>query len=135
VTRKDSPGKIKDVAVQALGVAVTAATSAFRLAKGTAASLLGKRSSSGASTHDAAEADAQPSATSTESNTDPVPDPAHPKPVNVVEKLGLDPAPFDKPKPNTTIDAAADPSAVTATPADVAKTVSEQTPESDRPTE
>ncbi len=44
----------------------------------------------------------------------------HPEPVNVVEKLGLDPAPVPKPKPPNSIDGAADPDAVDATPADVA---------------
>lgn len=47
----------------------------------------------------------------------------HPEPVNVVEQLGLDPAPVPEPKPNTSIDAAADPDAVDVTPADVAKVV------------
>src|SRR3546814_5418593 len=51
------------------------------------------------------------------------------EPVNVTEELGLDPSPIAKPKrkkapakkPATKIDAAADTSQVTATPADVAK--------------
>jgi hypothetical protein len=46
-----------------------------------------------------------------------------PTPVNVVEQLGLDPAPVDTshaPKPITSIDAQADPGQVEATPADVA---------------
>ena len=46
-----------------------------------------------------------------------------PTPVNVVEELGLDPAPVDTshaPKPITSIDAQADPEHVEATPADVA---------------
>ena len=50
------------------------------------------------------------------------------EPVNVVEELGLDPAPVDEPaggttdgdEPLTTIDAQADPEAVDVTPADVA---------------
>ena len=50
------------------------------------------------------------------------------EPVNVVEELGLDPAPVDEPaggttdgdEPVTTIDAQADPEAVDVTPADVA---------------
>ncbi len=49
-----------------------------------------------------------------------------PEPVNVVEALGLDPTPVGKtssPKPATSIDAAADPDAVSATPADVARAV------------
>ena len=49
-----------------------------------------------------------------------------PKPVNVVEELGLDAAPFDEPRgpaPVTSIDAQADPVQVTATPADVAQRI------------
>lgn len=49
-------------------------------------------------------------------------------PVNVVDELGLDPAPVDRsgePKPVTGIDAAADPDHVDATPADVADIVGE----------
>ena len=48
------------------------------------------------------------------------------RPVNVTEELGLDPAPVarpKRPKPVTGIDAAADPGAVDATPADVADAV------------
>lgn len=59
------------------------------------------------------------------------PGPAEPEPVNVVEELDLDPAPADEPTPTvpgqepvTTIDAAADPDHVEATPADVAEAVS-----------
>lgn len=56
-------------------------------------------------------------------------------PVNVTEELGLDPAPVTKPnpstkaprtKPITKIDAAADPSSVDVTPADVAEVVAGQ---------
>jgi hypothetical protein len=54
-----------------------------------------------------------------------------PEPVNVTQELGIDPAPVTKPrtrprktaKPVTEIDAAADPSTVTVTPADVAEVV------------
>ena len=60
--------------------------------------------------------------------------------MNVVDELGLDPTPVTQPrpvkkaakkKPVTSIDAAADPSHVDATPADLAKPV---TGESSRPT-
>ncbi len=50
-----------------------------------------------------------------------------PTPVNVVEELGLDPAPVDTPasaRPITSIDAQADPEHVEATPADVAERIS-----------
>ncbi|MBM0123624.1 hypothetical protein [Pimelobacter simplex] len=55
------------------------------------------------------------------------------QPVNVTEALGLDPAPVAKPRarttpappPVTSIDAQADPGAVSATPADVADVVDE----------
>ncbi|KRF11369.1 hypothetical protein ASG90_16570 [Nocardioides sp. Soil797] len=66
-----------------------------------------------------------------------------PEPVNVTEKLGLDPAPVQKvkpprkkspKKPATRIDAAADPSDVDATPADVAKAVGKDTLVGDQPT-
>ncbi|MFN7150709.1 MAG: hypothetical protein ACK4V6_14690 [Microthrixaceae bacterium] len=58
-------------------------------------------------------------------------------PVNVTAELGLDPAPVEQPKPKkasakkkpaTKIDAAADPSGVDATPADLAKVLSEEKP-------
>lgn len=47
------------------------------------------------------------------------------RPVNVVKELGLDPAPAPdtQPEPTTSIDAAADPDSVDATPADVADVV------------
>lgn len=56
---------------------------------------------------------------------------ANPTPVNVVEELGLDPAPVADPPPAsparttplTSIDAAADPSDVEVTPADIARVV------------
>jgi len=54
---------------------------------------------------------------------DPQPEPVNPEPVNVVEELGLDPAPVDEPEPDNSIDAAADPDSVDATPADIAKVV------------
>lgn len=62
------------------------------------------------------------------------------QPVNVTEELGLDPSPVAKPKrprkqpekPVTGIDAAADPSDVDVTPADVADAVSHRAP---RPTD
>ncbi|QIX27142.1 hypothetical protein ncot_11435 [Nocardioides sp. JQ2195] len=61
---------------------------------------------------------------------------AQPEPVNVTEELGLDPAPVEKPKPKkkpatkptNRIDAAADPSTMDATPADVAKTIGKDSP-------
>lgn len=55
------------------------------------------------------------------------------KPVNVTKELGLDPVPVEEPKPAkktarqkavTSIDAAADPSSVDVTPADVASVIS-----------
>lgn len=59
------------------------------------------------------------------------------EPVNVTEELGLDPAPVEKPQaeksekattePTTSIDAAADPSSVDVTPADVAEVVGKDT--------
>ena len=53
-----------------------------------------------------------------------------PVPVNIHDELGLDAAPVEKPrrkpKPLTKIDAQADPAKVDATPADVAKVVSEE---------
>ena len=52
---------------------------------------------------------------------------ADPTPVNVVEELGLDPAPVDTshaPQPLTSIDAQADPEGVEVTPADVAERLS-----------
>lgn len=52
-----------------------------------------------------------------------------PTPVNVVEELGLDPAPVDTPpaaEPITSIDAQADPEQVAVTPADVAERLSRQ---------
>lgn len=58
------------------------------------------------------------------------------EPINVTEELGLDPAPVEKPKrtrrttkPTTKIDAAADPSEVDVTPADVAKAVGKGGPD------
>jgi hypothetical protein len=67
-----------------------------------------------------------------------------PEPVNVTQELGLDPAPVEKPKPakkapakkpTTKIDAAADPSDVDVTPADVAKVVSKDGPADGKPAE
>lgn len=62
---------------------------------------------------------------------------SRPEPVNVTRALDLDPAPVDKPKPaekasaskpTTKIDAAADPSDVNVTPADVAEAVAKEVP-------
>jgi len=54
-----------------------------------------------------------------------------PTPVNVTEELGLDPAPVaERPqdRPLTSIDEAADPDAVDATPADIAGAVAKKRP-------
>ena len=58
-----------------------------------------------------------------------------PTPVNVVEELGLDPAPVDTPPapaPLTSIDAQADADHVAATPADVAERLSRSGDSEDR---
>ena len=72
--------------------------------------------------------------------SDPEPEPV---PVNVTEAAGIDPAPVTKPgpkrtkkaasKPVTEIDAAADPSSVTVTPADVAEVVGADGPAAGKP--
>ncbi|WP_235736474.1 hypothetical protein [Nocardioides alcanivorans] len=118
MARKIPLDKIQDAAVRTLEVALTTAKSAIHLAKGAVASLLAARATAPSATEDTDADDTK------STPTDPAAGPSTPEPVNVVEELGLDPAPFDKPKPNTTIDAAADPSAVDATPADVARAVS-----------
>lgn len=59
-----------------------------------------------------------------------------PTPVNVTEELGLDPAPVaDRPqdRPLTSIDEAADPDAVDATPADIAGSVARKRPTARKP--
>lgn len=59
-----------------------------------------------------------------------------PTPVNVTEELGLDPAPVaDRPqdRPLTSIDEAADPDAVDATPADIAGSVAKKRPTARKP--
>jgi hypothetical protein len=102
--------KMTDIAAGSLKVAVTVGRTAVGLAR-SAVGTITSRPGSGT-----AEA---PSAGTTE-------------PVNVTEKLGIDPAPVAKPKPTrrtqqkptTSIDAAADPSKVDVTPADVAEVVS-----------
>lgn len=62
----------------------------------------------------------------------PLPDQRRqPTPVNVTEELGLDPAPVaERPedRPLTSIDRAADPDAVEATPADIAGSVAKKRP-------
>ncbi|UMG92659.1 hypothetical protein [Nocardioides sp. TF02-7] len=141
---KNQLGKIKDVAAGAAKVPVTAVGSAVGLAKGAAAAV--GRSKDDRDDRD--DKDDDPTRATPEDTTpqdtaaEPTEEPAtattddstgsRPEPVNVTEELGLDPAPVDKPKPSkeaatskptTAIDAAADPSKVDVTPADVAEAV------------
>lgn len=115
---KNPIGMIKSVAVGSLKTPVAIGRSTVGAAAGAVTSLLGNRS--------AEEAPA-----------------AQPEPVNVTEEAGIDPAPVAKPKakrtkkaaskPITGIDAAADPSSVTVTPADVAEVVSADGPAASGP--
>lgn len=124
-------GKIQAVAVRSLKVPVAVVGSAVGLAQGAASaatSLL-----AGPKAPDAPARAAEPVQASAPKEDSS----AHPEPVNVTEELGLDPAPVEKPKvakkapkrrPVTKIDAAADPSTVDATPADVADAVAKAGP-------
>lgn len=112
-------GSIKDLATDTLKTGITlparVAARAYGVAKGAAS--VGVRAAS-ERRHDA-------TAPWEEATTaDPTEDV---KPVNVVEELGLDPAPVDvpaEPQPITSIDAQADPESVDVTPADVAERLS-----------
>ncbi len=146
-------GKIKEAAVASLKAPAAVAGSAVGLVKGAAAtggqvtrsaadavtSIVGGGKGDGSG---AADVEKAPEV------REPAPAPKKPKakeataksgsqPVNVTEVLGLDPAPVDKPKPAkkaarqkavTSIDAAADSSAVDVTPADVADAISGDQP-------
>lgn len=118
MARMNPLGKIKDITVASLKVPVSAAGSAVGLARATTGRAAG----------------AVTSLVGTSAEPSPFAPAAPPtdEPVNVIEELGLDPAPVAKPKPArkparkkavTKIDAAADPSHVDATPADMAKAV------------
>lgn len=131
-------GKIKDVAVGSIkapvGVARTAlgvATGAAGKAAGAATSLVGGRHES---TDDAPEFPSAPAPTEAKAPEEEAPKVTitPDEPVNVTKELGLDPSPVAQrkparksaPKPTTRIDAAADPSSVDVTPAEVAEVVS-----------
>ncbi|GAA4802196.1 hypothetical protein ACFQ0K_13040 [Nocardioides caeni] len=127
MTHTTTLDKIKHLAGETLKVPAAATGAAVGLAKtaadritGVVGSLAGGRPETG-----------QPAPTSTApppTETAVAVDPE--QPVNVTEELGLDPAPVAKPKkrrpapkPVTGIDAAADTTAVDATPADIAEAV------------
>ncbi|HYH35523.1 MAG TPA: hypothetical protein VD814_10265 [Nocardioides sp.] len=121
-------GAIKDLTTGTLGRGVTIpgrlAARAFGVAKGAAS--VGKHVAQDVAARRAA-APAEPEPSDTADATGPV-DIDVSEPVNVVEELGLDPAPVDEPEPAspasdeplTSIDAQADPETVDVTPADVA---------------
>lgn len=132
---------IKNLATESLKVPVSAAGSALGLAKDTAASASGRTARALASLVGGRKGPNPPAPAPVEQSYAATPPPAAraeevsispDEPVNVTEELGLDPAPVAKPKrtpkaakkPPTSIDAAADPSDVHVTPADVAKAVS-----------
>ncbi len=103
-------GSIKHLTTDTMTLGVSLAARAYGVAKGTAS--VGVRA-----VREARQSPPSPwhEATRTE-----------PTPVNVVEELGLDPAPVDTPAaptPITSIDAQADPDQVDATPADVAERI------------
>lgn len=152
MARRNPLGKIKDVAVGSLKAPVTVAGSAVGLARGAATaggqvtrSVTGRAASvvtglvEGRKSPDPSAVDRveqESTAASAPGDADTVTN-SGPEPVNVTEELGLDPAPVDKPKPAkkapakkpmTTIDAAADPSDVDVTPADVAQAVAKNAP-------
>lgn len=130
MARMNPLGKIKDITVASLKVPVSAAGSAVGLARATTGkaadamtSLVGTDAEPSPFAPPAPRED-RPAAEASSTPTD--------EPVNVIEELGLDPAPVTKSKPArkparkkpvTKIDAAADPSHVDVTPADVAKAV------------
>ncbi len=118
---------IKDVTGAAAGSAVGLAKSATGKAAGAVSALVGT-----AREHAATPSRSAPQPTDVEppAETPAEPEPAikPDEPVNVTEELGLDPAPVTKPKrktpakkPVTGIDAAADPTHVDVTPADIAE--------------
>ena len=110
-------GSIKDLATDTLRTGVTlparVAARAYGVAKGAAS--IGVRAVT-------EQRQQQPTSTWRDATSEP------PTPVNVVEELGLDPAPVDDTadadEPITSIDAQADPEHVEATPADVAERLS-----------
>lgn len=110
-------GKIKDLTAATLKSSVSVAATAtgvVRTVAATGKSLAGHAVHGAVSAAGAARGPVPPGDS---------PDGGEPTPVNVVEELGLDPAPVaERPgdRPITAIDAAADPDAVDATPADVA---------------
>lgn len=133
-------GKIKDVAAGSIKAPVTVARTALGVATGAAGKAAGAATSLVGGRHETADptpefpaapaAPAPPEAKAPEEEAPQVtisPD----EPVNVTKELGLDPAPVAKPKrarkpatkPMTGIDAAADPSSVDVTPAEVAQAV------------
>lgn len=126
---KNPLGMIKDVAVTSLKAPVTVAGSAVGLARATT----GKAAGVVTSLVTAGSGTEMPKS---EWITDEIEVPdvtvTPTEPVNVIDELGLDPAPVEKPKPArkpakkpvTKIDAAVDSSDVDATPADIAKIVS-----------
>lgn len=135
MARMNPLGKIKDITVASLKVPVSAAGSAVGLAKATTGraadavtSLVGSDAEPSTFTREASRPD-RPAAKKPTAKKPPTPTD---EPVNVIDELGLDPAPVTKPKPArkpagkkpvTKIDAAADPSHVDVTPADMAKAV------------
>lgn len=139
VVRKNPLGMIKDVAARPLKVPARAVGATLGLAKGAAS----VARAAGAQVTRTAAGKAPAAATSQvggrrdskEAAGIPKKTARRPDPVNVTEELGLDPAPVEKTarskkaprtKPITDIDAAADPSAVDATPADLAEVVAHQ---------
>lgn len=133
MTAKNPLEMAKDLATHALLAGVGAAGSAAGIVKGAVAagrSVLGDPPKQSAASDDAGtvetpeEATTLPAAGHEPVDEPPVIDPD--EPVNVVEELGLDPAPADRPegqRATTTIDAAVDPEHVQATPADIADNV------------
>ena len=143
MVRKNPLGMIKDVAVRPLAAPARAAGATLGLAKGAAS--VGRTVTAQAAGKAAGAATGLVGGRKGTEQSDRVTSTApRPEPVNVTEELGLDPAPVEKParskkaprkKPVTDIDAAADPSAVDATPADVAEVVASQAAAGKKPTE
>lgn len=141
MARTNPLGKIKDLTIESLRSPRTAAGRAAGQARGAAATGLavtGQLTRTAASTAlrvsgtIGAHVRKPPTSGHPTAPDSPASFPSAPEPVNVVEELGLDPAPVDEPADGspsgTTIDAKAEPSTVDVTPADVAAKVAARTP-------
>jgi hypothetical protein len=151
MAHKNPLGKIKDVAATGLSTGIATGTHVAKAVTGTVAGTAAGAVHTAAGAVQALvghkEDKADPSADGGAAEESPDITISPDEPVNVTEELGLDPAPVDKPKgprkteskPTTSIDAAADPSDVDVTPADVAQVVSKNAQDGDedldKPTE